>query len=589
MTAEFRSPLGTAVPTVSARRVSSYRRLFFLLLIIATIASLTAWLISITAANGFGVLEFVIVAAFLVYSPWLAIGFWNSVIGLFVLHGSDGFAGAIFSDDYWKRDNLPILSRVAIAMTIRNEDPRRSFAHLNEIMESVDRTSDAAQFDYFILSDSSDPAVIEAEETAVAAWPRDAAGKIRLHYRRRAENIGFKGGNVHDFCEHEGRNYEFMVLLDTDSLMSGEFVVRLVRIMQSHPRLGILQSLAVGLPTLSFFARVFQFGHRHGMHCFAAGAGWWQGDRCQFWGHNAVIRVAPFREHCRLPVLSGGPPFGGHIICHDQIEAALMYRAGYEVRLLPKEDGSYEGNPPTLPDFVQRNNRWCQGNLQNMKLIDLPGFTAMSWFHLAFMAQKFFGSAALVILVTAAAFAAVLAPADANFPTASALAFYLVCLGMYFSPKLASIAEAMIWSRDAYGGAASLIIGAIVEIIFTILFVPVTMYAAAWFIIVLLCGRTISWGGQQRDSHLVSWRDALAYFWHPTASGLGLLLLLWLWAPAAILWFLPFIAGLILVIPFSVITSSHKLGEYAARWKICVTPEEVQMPREIRAILGVLK
>jgi membrane glycosyltransferase len=589
MNVEFGSPVDTVVSASRARSVVSYRRLFYCLLIIATIALLAGWLVSITAKNGIGFLEAIIIAAFLIYSPWLVIGFWNSLIGLFVLHGFEDSAGSLVFDGHLTRVDHPISARVAIVMTVRNEDPGRSFAHLKTIMESLDRTGDGSRFDCFVLSDSSEAAVISSEEQAIADWRRSIADKSRLIYRRRLENIGFKGGNVHDFCENEGRNYEFMVLLDTDSLMSGEFVSRLVRIMQANPRLGMLQSLAVGLPTSSFFARVFQFGHRHGMHCFVAGAGWWQGDRCQFWGHNAVIRIAPFREHCRLPYLPGGPPFGGHIICHDQIEAALMYRAGYEVRLLPKEDGSYEGNPPTLPDFVQRNNRWCQGNLQNLRLIALPDLKPMSWFHLAFMAQKFFGSAALVILATAAAFAAALAPSNSAFPAVSALAFYLVCLGMYFSPKIIGVIEALIWSRQAYGGAARLLIGAVVEIIFTILFVPVAMYAAAYFIIALVSGRTITWSGQQRDSHIVSWKEALTAFWQPTVFGLFLLILLWSSAPGAIPWFLPFLASLVLVIPFAVVTSSRKLGEYAARWKICTTPEEVEMSREIRAILNVLK
>ena len=164
-----------------------------------------------------------------------------------------------------------------------------------------------------------------------------------------------------------------MLPLDADSLMAGEAVLRLVRIMQAHPRLGILQSLVVGAPAASAFARIFQFGMRHGMRAYTMGSAWWIGDCGPFWGHNAVVRIAPFREHCGLPILPGGPPLGGHVLSHDQVEAALMRRAGYEVRVLPEERGSWEENPPTIFEFSARDLRWCQGNMQYWRLLGTAG------------------------------------------------------------------------------------------------------------------------------------------------------------------------------------------------------------------------
>ena len=473
-------------------------------------------------------------------------------------------------------------------MTVRNENPTRALAHLWVVMASIGKTAQADRFDCFVLSDSTDPEVIAAEERAIAAWHADPSAAGRVFYRRREQNIGFKGGNVHDFCEHAGRDYEFLLLLDSDSLMTAPTILQLIRVMQANPALGILQTFAVGLPSASFFARVFQFGHRHAMRCFVVGAGWWQGDCCQFWGHNCAIRIAPYREHCRLPVLSGPPPFGGHIICHDQIEAALMRRAGYEVRFIPAETGSFEGNPPAVPDFIQRNSRWCLGNIQNLRLFGAPGLMPTSRFHLAFMAQKFFGAAAIAIFTALAVVAAATWPPSAAFPAGSALGFYLVILLLFFSPRLISLTDSALRERARYGGAPWLLLGGIVEIIFTLLLTPLSMFAVTYYIIALLSNRSVGWNGQRRDSYGISWTDALRGLWQPLLFGIALLTALTMTAPGAILWFLPFLAGLLLAVPFEVLTSSRALGAWAARRKLCGIPEEFDPPAEVLAIWPLL-
>ena len=235
------------------------------------------------------------------------------------------------------------------------------------------RTGEGAQFSYFVLSDTNDPAVAAAEERAVEAWKAADPDRDRIVYRRRSDNTGFKAGNVRDFCERWGKDYALMLPLDADSLMAGPEIVRLVRMMQAHPRIGILQSLVVGMPSSSAFARIFQFGMRHGMRAYTMGQAWWVGDCGPFWGHNALVRIKPFHEQCDLPILPGKPPLGGHVLSHDQVEATLMRRAGYEVRVLPEERGSWEENPPTMLEFAQRDVRWCQGNMQYIKLLEPAG------------------------------------------------------------------------------------------------------------------------------------------------------------------------------------------------------------------------
>jgi membrane glycosyltransferase len=577
------------VPTgTQALRLLVRRRLAYSVLVVATIVVLAGWLISILAAGGFGFIAALMLLAFLVYVPWLAIAVWNSLIGFALLNATPEPLAIVVPLLARARDDDPISARCAIAMTARNENPARALAHLRVVMASIGETPQADRFDCFVLSDSTDPEVIAAEERAIAAWQTEPAAAGRVFYRRRERNVGFKGGNVHDFCEHAGRDYEFLLLLDTDSLMTAPAILRLIRVMQANPALGILQTFAVGLPSASFFARVFQFGHRHAMRCFAVGAGWWQGDCCQFWGHNCAIRIAPYREHCRLPVLSGPAPFGGHIICHDQIEAALMRRAGYEVRFIPLETGSFEGNPPAVPDFIQRNSRWCLGNFQNLRLFAAPGLLPTSRFHLAFMAQKFFGAAAIVIFAVLAVVAAATWPQGAPFPAGSALSFYLVILLLFFSPRLICLADSALRERERYGGATWLLLGGIVEIVFTLLLTPLSMFAVTYFIVAMFSDRSVGWNGQRRDSYGISWVDALRGLWQPTLFGAALLAALALTAPAAIAWFLPFLAGLLLAVPFEVLTSSRRVGAWAARQRLCGIPEEFDPPAEVSAIWPLL-
>jgi membrane glycosyltransferase len=564
------------------------RRPLYLTLVLATLVALTIWLGAILAPGG-GVLAALMLVAFLIYAPWVVVGFWNSLLGLALVRGAGDPLARVMPAALRSHATDQIAACTAIVMTMRDEEPTRALAHLRALMASIEQTSEGAQFDYFVLSDSSRPDIVAAEERAIAAWRAElSSGGPQVVYRRRAENIGFKGGNVHDFCERWGGDHELMVLLDIDSLMSGETVLRLVRIMQANPRIGIVQSLAVGLPNPNPFARLFQFGHRHGMRLFVLGAGWWQGDRCQFWGHNAAIRVAPFTRHCGLPVLPGGPPLGGHIICHDQVEAAMMYRAGYAVCLLPVECGSYEGNPPSLPDYLHRNSRWCQGNLQNLRLIGAYRGEPLSVFHLAFMAQKFIGGAAVALFAALAAAAAVVWPADTAFPADAALAFYAVFLLIIFTPKLLSVADTLTRASDRYGGAGRLLAGAAVELGFSFILMPVSFVASAGTIAALMTRHALTWNGQRRDGARMSALAALSSLWWPTAFGVALLAALALAAPGAIPWFMPFIGGLLLAVPFTIVAGSPAVAAWMMRNGICASPEELDPPAEVAAVMPVL-
>ena len=566
------------------------RRLFFGGLVGATCLVLAGWFASVMATGNSGPIEMLLIALFVLNAPSLAIGFWNAALGFALLNGARASGWAPAQIGFGGNDD-PLTARTAVAMVVRNEPPTEFFVLLKTLVESLDQTGHLSSFDFFILSDSDQPDVVAAEEAAFASWRAEGGGSTQVFYRRRKERAGFKPGNVYDFCESDGRKYDLLVLLDSDSLMSGEVVVRLVRAMQANSRLGILQTFSVGLPSQSLFARIFSFGHRHGMRCAVVGAAWWQGDCGQFWGHNCIIRMAPFIEHCRLPYLPGGPLADRSVVnCagHDQIEAALMRRAGYEVRFLPEEGGSYEDNPPAAPEYLLRYSRWCQGNLENLKLLDLADLVPMSRFHLGFLAAKFLGAAGIVAFAILAAWAVATWPDGRSFPTGSAAALYVVWLLLYFSPKLFGVGDALWRSRERFGGAARLLAGCLSEIIFTLLLAPVSMFAAGASILALMLGRARVWDLQQREPYRLSWNVAIARLWPATLFGFALLAFLVVAAPHAVPWFLPFIAGLIFAIPFAVATASGTLGVWAAARKLCAAPEEISMPEDVAAVRAKL-
>lgn len=578
--AKNRTPTGTQSQTVLAMR-----RFVVGLLNTATLALFAWWLVSILARDGFGVIDFLLLATFLIHAPWVVIGFWNAAIGFAVLHLTRDPLQSVIPLVERARPDDPIFVGVAIIMTVRNEDPARAFLRLRTVKASVDATGYGDKFDYFILSDSTRKDVIAAEEAEYRRWRKEVPEEGHIVYRRREKNTGFKAGNVRDFLDRWGAHYDLMVPLDADSLMTGKSIARLVRIMQANPRLGILQSLVVGMPSQSFFARVFQFGMRHGMRSFTAGTAWWHADCGPFWGHNAVVRIAPFKEHCRLPDLPGKPPLGGHILSHDQIEAVLMRNAGYEVRVLPEEEDSWEEMPPAMPDFAMRDLRWCQGNLQYLKLIGLPR-KPMSKFNILFALQMFIGVAAFILFVMLAAVAAALWPANVAFPAGSALAFYVLWVLMFLTPKFAGVADAMLRSADAYGGKARLLSSVAFETVFSLLLTTISWLGQAIFMAALLFGRAITWDAQRRDRYRLAWSEAARVFWPHTLFALALLLFLALTAPGTIVWFLPFLLGPLLAIPFAVVTASPELGALAAKRRFCAIPEEFEMPADLAKILS---
>jgi membrane glycosyltransferase len=578
------TPTGTQSMALLKRR-----RLAVVVLNVATYALVLFLLARILGAGGWTAVDVILLAAAAVGLPWTVLGFWNALIGLWLLHFSRDPMGQVAPFAAAGDAAAPLTIKTAVFMTLRNENPERAFRRLRAVKASLDATGHGGQFSYFILSDTNDPEVAAAEEAAAQAWKREAGSDgARIVYRRRSDNKGYKAGNVRDFCERWGRDYELMLPLDADSLMSGEAIVRLVRMMQAHPRLGILQSLVVGMPSSSAFARIFQFGMRHGMRSYTMGQAWWVGDCGPFWGHNALVRIKPFTEECALPVLPGKPPLGGHVLSHDQVEATLMRRAGYEVRVLPEERGSWEENPPTMLEFMRRDVRWCQGNMQYVKLLGLPGLLPMSRFQLLWAVLMFLGIPAWTLMIALLPAAAWQAQSIESFPAGLAIGLYFAFFTMYLMPKIAGFMDVLLTPGGTrrYGGAVRFAASVLIETVFSFLQGAVSTIRTTIFMIGLLFGKSVTWGGQARDAHGLSWATAFTALWPQLLFGIlvcGALLAI---SPKVLLWSLPLTAGYLLAVPFAVVTAEPALGEALKRAGLCGIPEDFDPPPEIRAVTG---
>ncbi len=578
------TPAGLQPASLLARR-----RWIAAVLNLATLGALlwaTGWILS---TGGWTLAEMAFLAAIAVAAPWTVLGVWNGLFGLWMLHGPRDRDAAMAPHMAAGAGDAPLGLRVAVLMTIRNESAARSIARMRLIKSSLDRTGAGAAFDYFVLSDTSLEQIAADEETEMAAWraaePADAG---RLFYRRRLDNAGFKAGNLREFCARWGDGYETMLVLDADSLMDGATILRMARIMQTHPRIGILQSLIVAIPAESAFARCFQYGMRAAMRAYTPGYAWWSGDCGPFWGHNAMVRIAPFATACHLPVLPGKPPFGGPILSHDQVEAALMRKAGYEVRVMPDESGSWEGNPPTLGQFAQRDLRWCQGNLQYVRLLGLPGLQPASRFQLLWAILMFAGIPAWTFAVALLPFVAWAAQAAPDFPVAAATWLYALFLAMVLVPKLAGWADAALTpgAIRRHGGAARFAASVATEIVFGLMLWAVSSFHTTLFIIGFAFGRATGWGVQARDAHAMPWRAATLQFLPETLFGLAVGGALLAISPALFVWSLPLIAGQILAVPLAVLTADPRLGAWMRRTGLCAIPEDLDPPPEVAAALA---
>ncbi len=568
-----------------------WRRRIVLALNLATIAGLGYVVYRLLSPGGIDGAEAVMLIGFMLSTPWTVLGFWNAVIGIVLQHGPGDPSKSIYPFYPQGQGSQPIAlsSRTALTIFLRNEDPRPVFARIEAMQKSLQATGLQRHFRFFVLSDTSEPDIIQLEEAGfdLVAAHVVADGGNRPVYRRRADNAGYKAGNIQDFLKEHGSRYDFFLPLDSDSVMSGDVMIRLVAAMEARPELGILQTLVVGVPAESGFARMFQFGMRHGMRSFTLGSAWWSADCGPYWGHNALIRAAAFEAHCNLPVLPGSPPLGGHVLSHDQLEATYMRRGGYEVRVLPIETKSFEANPPTLLEFAKRDLRWCQGNMQYWRFLFEPGLKPLSRFQLFQAVLMYVAPPAWIVATFAAAWKGVTGGFDATYIELGFWSFITIFL-LSVTPKIAGVVDVLLTpgAIRSYGGPLRFGLSAVIELLASMIMAPIVAVYVSVFLIGLLFGRSVTWSGQNRDRLGVTLYTAIKAMGLQTLIGVVLATIITgLIGGYAIFWALPVVAGLCLAIPFTVFTASQRFGYWTTRLGLFAIPEEGCLPRVLTRLV----
>jgi membrane glycosyltransferase len=585
-------------------RRAARRRRIALTLLVLTQTTLATWSLARTfprpALTG---LDIATVTVFAILWAWISFGFWTAVSGFCVLWRS-GRRSASDGPDH-EGDGAALRTRTAVLIPICNEDVRRIFAGVEVTYRSLATTGHLRAFDLYVLSDTRDPAKQGEEEVAWAETCRAVGGFGKIFYRHRRNTIKRKSGNIADFLRRWGHNYDYMIVFDADSVMAGQTLVRLARLMDAHPGVGIIQTVPTTVNRETLFARVHQFSSRLYGPMLAAGLRFWQLGESYYWGHNAILRCEPFMEHCGLSQLPGDPPFGGEILSHDFVEGALMGRAGWEVWIVDDLSGSYEETPPTLLDELKRDRRWCQGNLQHLRLLLGDGIRAG---HRAIMAMGVmaYASALLwgtfVLLGTADVARDWFTPpmyfpaGHSLFPTwpewhpEVALTLLSTTAVLLFLPKFLAVLL-MVRNGEArrFGALPRVCLGVVLEIVLSTLFAPARMWFHSKFVLLTLIRRRITWGAQCRDDNETRWSDALRLHGVSTTIALVWLVSVPALGPALVWWLLPMVLALLLSVPLSVYSSRVSLGRALRRLGLFLIPEEIHPPEIVAELHAALE
>jgi membrane glycosyltransferase len=569
----------------------SLRRWLFSILSLMTSALGVYMMYEILSANELTALETVILMLFALSFSWLAISFWSGFIG-FVLQLFRIDPLSLTRQKKLTAELLPITTRTAVVMPVYNEDTHRIIAGFEATLRSLEKTGDLSHFDFFMLSDTTKLDIAQAERDA---WQQltERLGDLskQVFYRRREKNIGRKVGNLAEFCQRWGSNYEQMIVLDADSVMTGDCLLTLVRQMQANPRVGLIQTVPIPVRQTTFFGRFVQFAAVLYSPMLATGLAFWQTDAANYWGHNAIIRLRAFIDHCGLPNLGGRAPFGGDILSHDFVEAALLRRANWDVILLADLEGSYEEVPCNIIDYATRDRRWVQGNIQHLGILDLPGLHPISRCHFFFGALAYITSLIWLLMLVLSTADAVVRALNSNvyftetyqlypdWPIAKTeliIGLILLTTVLLMGPKMMGVLVTLIHRRKAFGGARAIIKGTIVETLFAVLIAPIMMAFHAYFVISVLLGFKVSWEAQDREGRLLTWGEAFA-----RTSKLTVIALIWgfmtfKYATVFFWWLIPVLVGLILAAPLVRYSSSLDWGNNCRRHKIFLCPSETQ-------------
>ena len=549
----------------------------------AIAAVVAAVLYQVLRQGGVSFMEWATIGLSTMLAGWVGFGFTSAAAGFVAALGARAEPDVVATV-------APISARTAILLPTYNEDPGLILAAVQAIGEDLRRLGLAAQYDVFILSDTRDEAVARAEAAGFLRLQLRLADGPRVYYRRRAANTDRKAGNIGDWVETHGGGYDFMLVLDADSLMSGETVAALTRTLQHDPSVGLAQTVPTIINAETPFARLQQFASRLYGPMFARGQAWWSGSEGNYWGHNAMIRVAAFAGSAGLPHLSGRKPFGGHIMSHDFIEAALLRRRGWAVRTLPDLGGSYEETPPTLLDTALRDRRWCQGNLQHARVLAAKGLHWVSRLHLVCGIFAYLAPALWLALVVCGA---IIWPGQhvtvhsAEF--GEVLGLFLFTLTLLIAPKTLALGLALASrrTRASFGGGLQLLIGFAVESFASLLMTPVMMVMQSVAVVEVLAGRDSGWSVQRREGAALTGRDAWRAHRGHVVLGVGGAIGALLVSKYFLVWASPVFLSLTLSALLSLHTSRPRLGSFLRRRGLFEIPEDEEPPPVLERSLAL--
>lgn len=635
-----------------AMLVHRRRRLLSTLVIVTVALGLLKWAAAMPSDITVWTRAAVIVLFVLTFG-WIALYFWSSILGFSQLlkrarmpgitypadveAALDAEAG-IAADDLRARQNPAapkvremasfIKAKTAVLMPIYNEEPAQVMARLLAIGEDLQQAGAGGRFDIFVLSDTTNPKIWVKEEKiwleakrilesgsfgAESRSDTEAAGRsggtagcagLHIYYRRRAQNTARKSGNIEDFCNRWGAEYDFMLVLDADSLMTAETIVKMARLMEANPHAGIIQASPQMVNSTSMFARMQQFAGKVAGPVVGAGLAYWQAGNSNYWGHNAIIRTRAFIDCCGLPKLKGKGPFGGFILSHDFVEAALIARGGWSAWLLPELKGSYEECPPSMIDFAARDRRWCQGNLQHIKVLISRGLHPVSRVHFLTGIMSYLSSPLWLLFLLAGLSMVLfrefippqyfgqtysLFPNWPVFDKYGTTGLFVLSMAMLLVPKFLGLAAYLKgnagkngrtdgvcgYVRSAWNAGKSLGL----EIVVSTLMAPVMMLFQSKFVFDILRGKSVGWNAQNRGDEGTSWQTAWQiHKWH-TVLGAVTALVVWKYAHVLFWWLLPITLGLVLAVPLSVISSRVSAGRWLRERGWFVIPEEICEPK----------
>ncbi len=527
-------------------------------------------------------LQVIFAALFAVTFAWISFACASAVLGFLCLR----------RQRYVLADKDEI-GRTALLMPVYHEDPETVADALARMGRALAAEAAGDKFDIFVLSDSREAAHIRNEAKVFAELRQQLHNEIKVYYRRRSDNHHKKAGNIADFVTRWGGAYEAMIVLDADSMMAGTTLVTLARAMAADPKAGIIQTLPLLHNRWTLYARMQQFAGRVYGPIVANGLAAWHGRDGNYWGHNAIIRVKAFAEAAGLPELQGRKPFGGHIMSHDFVEAALLRRSGWAVYMLPGLGGSYEETPPNLIELAARDRRWSQGNLQHIKLLNVKGLHWVSRIHFLQGIMSYLASPLwLFLLLTGLVLSTVakytepnyfpegfsLFPAWPVFDPERALRLFTLTMAVLFVPKILGIIAALLDRelRRGCGGAGGLIKSLFVESLLSALLSPIMMLIQSGFVLDVLLGRDSGWKAQKRTEEAPPFNELLhKHAWH-MVTGILVGVLAFLITTKTFLWLSPIVLGLGLSAPVSWATGLVSLGQRAWAWNVFRIPEEAQ-------------